>query len=126
MKCVTMEGDWPSKNEDKKLPILDMKTWTDTNGSIKYQHYEKAVSSKTILNAKSAHSAACKRSVHTQEVIRRVLNCSRNLDWDNQIAPFVTEYMIRIKIAGCSETYRKTVLEHAIRILDDKWKANDD
>ena len=126
MKCVTMEGDWPSKNEDKKLPILDMKTWTDTNGSIKYQHYEKAVSSKTILNAKSAHSAACKRSVHTQEVIRRVLNCSRNLDWDNQIAPFVTEYMIRMKIAGYSETYRKTVLEHAIRILDDKWKANDD
>ena len=25
MECVKMEADWPSKNSDKKLPILGMK-----------------------------------------------------------------------------------------------------
>ena len=74
MECVQMEGDWPSKNEDGKMPILDMKGWIDGEGTLLYKHYEKKVSSKTVLNAKSAHSATCKRSVHTQEVIRRLLN----------------------------------------------------
>ena len=80
MECVVMEGDWPSKNEDKKMPILDMKVWVDESGTVLYEHYEKKVSSKTVLNAKSAHSANCKRSVHTQEILRRLLNTSHRLD----------------------------------------------
>ena len=91
MGCVVMEGDWPSKNEDKKMPILDMKVWVDESGTVLYQHYEKKVSSKTVLNAKSAHSAACKRSVHTQEVLRRLLNTSHRLDWEEETGPIVTE-----------------------------------
>ena len=26
MKCVQMEADWPTKNKDKRLPCLDLKT----------------------------------------------------------------------------------------------------
>ena len=122
MECVTMEGDTPSKNNDGKLPILEMKVWTDSDGILLYQHYEKPVSSKTVLNARSAHSAACKRSVHTQEVIRRLLNCSHRLSWEADVAPFVTDYMNRMKSAGYGEKYRKDVLEHALRIYDSKWE----
>ena len=61
-------------------------------GMLLYQHYEKDVSSKTVLNAKSAHSAACKRGVHTQEVIRRLMNSSYRLDWEKETAPVITEY----------------------------------
>ena len=126
LKCVRMEGDWPSKNTDKKLPILDMKVWTDREGNILYQHYEKDVSSKTVLHSKSAHSAACKRSVHTQEVLRRLLNCSRRLQWEEQVAPFVTDYMNRMRSAGYKERYRKTVLEHALSIYDNKVKDQEE
>ena len=126
LPCVKMEGDWPSKNADGKLPILDMKVWTNRDGTILYQHYEKQVSSKTVLHSKSAHSAACKRSVHTQEVLRRLLNCSRSLEWETQVAPVITEYMKRMKTAGYKERYRKTVLDHALRIYDGKWKAHDE
>ena len=45
IECIKMEGDTPSRNGDGKLPILDMKTWTDNTGTILYQHYEKPVSS---------------------------------------------------------------------------------
>ena len=94
-----MEGDWPSRNTDRKLPILDMKVWTREDGTVMYQHYEKAVSSKTVLHSTSAHSAACKRSVHTQEVIRRLLNSSQLLKWNEQVAPVITDYMKRMKVA---------------------------
>ena len=122
MECVKMEADWPSKNRDRKMPILDMKVWTNGEGTLLYQHYEKDVSSKTVLNAKSAHSAACKRGVHTQEVVRRLLNSSHRLDWRTEIAPVVTEYMRRMKAAGYGEKYRKDVLKHALGIFDKKWE----
>ena len=124
MECVKMEADWPSRNSDKKMPILDMKVWTDDTGTLLYQHYEKDVSSKTVLNAKSAHSAACKRGVHTQEVVRRLLNSSHRLDWERDTAPVVTEYMKRMKVAGYGERYRKEVLKHALSIYDKKWEDN--
>ena len=120
MPCITMEADWPSKNEDQKMPILDMKVWTDEEGVLLYQHYEKGVSSKTVLHSQSAHSAACKRGVHTQEVLRRILNSSHRLNWEEETAPVITEYMRRMKVAGYAEKYRKEVLKHALRIYDKK------
>ena len=122
MECVKMEGDWPSKNQDNKMPILDMKVWMDEQGTLLYQHYEKNVSRKTVLNAKSAHSAACKRGVHTQEIVRRLMNTSHRLSWEEEIAPVISEYMRRMKTAGYAENYRKEVLKHAIRIYDKKWE----
>ena len=124
MGCVEMEGDWPSKNEDGKMPILDMQVWMDQEGTLMYKHYEKKVSSKTVLNAKSAHSAACKRSVHTQEVMRRLLNTSHRLSWEEEAAPIITEYMDRMKEAGYGENYRKDVLTHALQIYDKKWEEH--
>ena len=120
MPCIKMEADWPSKNRDDRLPILDMKVWTDTDGNVVYSHYEKPMSRKSVLNARSAHPAACKRSVHTQEVLRRIMNCSRRLPWRWETAPNVTEYMVRMKEAGYSEGYRRRVLMAAIKIYDQK------
>ena len=122
MKCIQMEADWPSKNSDKRLPILDMKTWTNQDGDVVYAHYEKPVSSKTVLHSKSAHSSGCKRSVHTQEILRRMLNCSHILGWEEEAAPAVTEYMKRMKIAGYGERYRENVLKQALSTYDKKWK----
>ena len=56
MPCIVMEADWPSKNSDQKMPILDMKVWVNAEGYIMYQHYEKTVTSKTVLHSQSAHS----------------------------------------------------------------------
>ena len=120
--CIQMKGDWPTKNEDQKLPILDMKVWINSDGYLVYQHYEKPVCSKTVLNDKSAHARACKRSVHTQEILRRLLNSSHRLNWEKETATVVTEYMSRMRTAGYGENYRKEVLKHAIGIYDKKWE----
>ena len=83
-----------------------------------YIHYEKPVSPKQILSAKSAQSSACKRSVHIQEIVRRILNTSTRLEWDEYVTPTLSENMKRMALAGYNENYRKTTLIHAISIFD--------
>ena len=103
-----------------------MKVWTNQQGFLLYQHYEKEVSSKLILNAQSAQSSSCKRSVHVQEVLRRILNCSARLNWREQVAPFLTDYMTRMKAAGYAEGYRRQTLQHAFRIHDKMRKEEEE
>ena len=119
MDDVQMEEDYPGKNEDKKLAILDMKVWIDkTEVFIMFEHFEKPMKTKKIMHAQSAISASCKRSVHTQEVVRRLLNSSTRLDWSLEVAPVISQYMARMMQAGYPEQYQKHTLSRAIRIYD--------
>ena len=102
-----------------------MAVWLDESGSVMYKHYEKKVSSKLVISERSAHSNSSKRSVHIQELVRRMCNTSRDLDWDEHFAPALTEYCRRMMAGGYSEAYRKDVLKHALAIYDDKIKKND-
>ena len=115
---INMEFDIPSKNCDKKLPILDMKVWMNEDGNILFEHYEKPTASKNILHAKSAQSVSCRNSVHTQELLRRMLNSSPLLDWRSCVAPVLTEYMLRMLRSGYPEKYRVDTLTRALRIYD--------
>ena len=95
MQGIEMEADFPSNNADGKMPVLDLKVWMDEDDNIRHQHYEKAVSSRDVLHSQSAQSSSCKRNVHTQEVLRRMLNTSPELDWKTYGAPVITDYMVR-------------------------------
>ena len=114
-----MKEDYPNKNDDKKLPILDMKVWQDDKeGFILFQHYQKPMASKNVMHAQSAQSDSCKKCVHTQEIMRRLLNSSSRLDWNTEVAPVISVYMSRMMQAGYPETYRENVLKRALRIYD--------
>ena len=123
---ITMEDDFPSRNEDNKLPILDMKVWTDDKHNIVYEHYEKGVASKKVLHQNSAQSQTCKKSVHVRELVRRMLNTSIRLDWDSVFAPILTDYMERMKRANYDEKYRRSTLAHALRIYDKMRKEDEE
>ena len=107
MSCIKMEVDWPSKNRDKKMSILDLKVWMSEDQYVMFQHYEKGVSIKTILHSQLAHSSVCKRSVHTHEVVRRLMNSLPILEWKTE--PVVTEYTEKMRKAGYKEIYSKCV-----------------
>ena len=70
---IIMEADYPGRNDDNKLPILDMEVWLDDDMLAVYQHYEKPVSNKQVIHAQSALSARCKQSAHVNEITRRIL-----------------------------------------------------
>ena len=117
---IELEEDHPSKNQDGMMPILDMKVKITEDGVIVYKHYEKEVSSQKVMHAYSAQAASCKKSVHVQEVLRRIMNTSTRLDWTEEVAPVLSNYMGRMMLAGYSEGYRKNVLQHAFKIIDRK------
>ena len=103
-----------------------MAVWLGEDGSVLYQHYEKPVASKLVISERSAHSNSSKRSVHINELTRRMYNTSRDLSWDDYVAPVLSDYLGRMMAAGYSEKYRKDVLQNALRVYDDKCKKNDD
>ena len=117
---IEMEEDVPSRHSDGKIPILDMKVLMDEDGQIKYQHYEKPVASKKVVSERSGHSAASKRAIQENELVRRMMNISRDLDWDTYFVPVLTDYMKRMKRAGYSKSYRKKVLKSALKTYDRK------
>ena len=120
---LEVEEDMPSRHIDKKLPILDMKVHI-SEGFIVYEHYEKEVSTKLVIAERSAHSAGSKRSVHISELVRRMLNSSRRLDWSASVAPVLEEYMRRMMAGGYSEKYRENVLRNALAVYDSKLKED--
>ena len=121
---IVMEEDSPERHQNLKMGVLDMECWLDENGYALYKHYEKPVASTLLVKANSAQSENCKRNVHVQEILRRILNCSPRLDWEEQIAPVLTNYMSRMMAAGYSEVYRKQILKHALGIYT-KMKERD-
>ena len=50
------------------------------------------------------------------------MNCSEKLDWEEETAPIITDYMKRMSKAGYGERYREGVLRQALAIYDKKWK----
>ena len=117
---IEMEIDICENHDDKKIPMLDMKCWLDENGNAVYQHYEKPVSTKMIISSRSAHSSNCKRSVHISELVRRMMNTSRNLSWNEYVVPVLNDYMMRMAKAGYHQDYRKNVLLNAYAVYDSK------
>ena len=84
---IQLEVDYPSKYADTHMPILDLKVWVqmqDGRPVIKHEHYAKAVSSKAVVAARSAFPWRDKRTVLTQDALRILLNCSRDLPWEKK------------------------------------------
>ena len=57
-KLIQLTMDFPTKNPDSSLPILNLKVWTETNEdnqtTIMYEHYRKEVSSNSTVHYRSA------------------------------------------------------------------------
>ena len=76
------------------------------------------------MHANSAQSVSCRNSVHTQEILRRLLNSSPLLDWKTDVAPVLTTYMTRMRNSGYPEKYRIDTLVRALRIFDKMVEDN--
>ena len=112
---IQLEIDYPSRHSDKKLPILDLKVWVEDRerekwmGLARKYHCSyfctKDVSSKAVINARSAVSEKSKRTVLTQEVLRVLLNTSTLLPWSNVVKK-VEEMTLRMQFSGYSKRFR--------------------
>ena len=75
---LNIEGEDFEMFSDKTLPTLDTSIWWD-GAKVAYKFYEKPMCPNRVLQSDSALSVDCLRSSLTQEVVRRLLNCSIDL-----------------------------------------------
>ena len=131
---IQLEIDYPSKHQDGKLPILDLKVWMETTKGeetdgqdekasvIMYEFYSKSMASKTVIHARSAVSWSTKRTVLTQEVLRVLLNCSRLLPWE-RVVENVNEMVLRMQYSGYSKKFRYEVVDSALKAFRARQRA---
>ena len=77
-QSTNVKSDFPSKNTDGKMPLLDVKLWVHEE-QIKFGLYSKEMSSKFFIPFRSAHSQSMKRRMLANEGLRRLLNMSPDL-----------------------------------------------
>ena len=77
---IQLEEDCPANYADNKVPILDIKVWVNEDGKIRHEYYSKSVSSKSVIDARSAMPREDKRTVLTQDLLRIILRCSPELE----------------------------------------------
>ena len=101
---ISFTFDTPHMNDDGKLPILDLKVYLTPENTLIHEFYEKPTRNLKVVLADSALSWSQKRTVHTQELLRRMKNtslCSEKSIKDD----IITKYMFKMKHSGYSHKF---------------------
>ena len=112
---IRMTIDYPTKYEEGKVPMLNVKMWIGEFGGrlqIMYEHYEKEMATKAVLHASSAIPFKMKRTVLTQEMLRIMLHCSKDLPRE-EVLKHQNNFMRKMQYSGYDKTFRYTVVKSA-------------
>ena len=98
----------------EKLPTLDTKIWgCNDNERIMFEYYEKPNVPNRTLQKYTALSQSTVRSSLTQELIRRMLNCSEHITLEGRIK-VIDKYAKKLINGGHSQESIKIILVHAL------------
>ena len=112
--------DYPSKYTEGKVPMLDLRMWIQERDGrlfIVYEHYEKEMATKAVIHATSAIPKKMKRTVLTQEMLRVMLHCSRQLPWETVLG-HLNNFMRKMQYSGYDQTFRYVVAKSAINAFE--------
>ena len=90
---------------------------------IDYEFFEKPTKNPTILMAKSAINSSSKRTILTQECLRRIRNTKIELG-DGIRNEHLSKFMIKMKNSGYNQNYRMQILKSAFNAFE-KMVAED-
>ena len=107
-----MTYDVPENHPDGRMPVLDMKIWVKDN-VIYHTFYKKDVSSRYTVLKRSALSETTKKDTCFMEVIRRILNVSDALPWEETVY-HLNRFSRTMQISGYSERERYHTISGAI------------
>ena len=111
-----MTVDWPEKNTDGRMPVLDLKVWVDRSQDIpriSYSFYKKEVASKFTILKRSAVSEGVKKQTLFQEGIRRLSHVAMWLPWVEVVA-HMNEWSNCMRISGYSQKERYEAIRGAV------------
>ena len=113
---IQLTGDYPSKNSDGKMPLLNTKVWVEED-LLLYENYRKPVANPFTMLEMSAMPGNMKRTVLTQEVVRIRRNMSKRLPWEETVK-HLDDFSERLKLSGYNEDYRFQVIKSGVEGFD--------
>ena len=128
-KSIKVTGDIPTRYDDCKLPILDLKVWIDEVEPGVYKvitnHYMKDVSTRAVIDNRSSHPIQMKRNVMINEILRILRNCNEYCPWE-EVAKHISYFMKRLQFSGYDQSFRYEVSRIALKRHAATLKENND
>ena len=105
---IQLTVETPCNSEVGKLAVLDVKANINENENnrIDFKFYEKPTKYPKVILAESALSFSKKRTILTQEGLRRLRNTKIELGPEYQ-QKHLNKYMLKLKNSGHGQTFRK-------------------
>ena len=107
------------------MPVLDVEASVnkDKQNKIEFEFYEKPTKNKKVILSNSAIPSKQKRTILTQECLRRLRNTQVELGKDVQ-TKHLNNFMIKMRDSGYTALYRKQILSSALNAFEKM--VNDD
>ena len=122
---IQLTIETPCNFENSMMPILDVevKINKEEGNRIDFQFFEKPTKNSKVILADSALNPHAKRTILTQECLRRLRNTKVELGEDVQVK-HLNNFMVKLKNSGYDKKYRIEVLDSAMKAFD-KMKEDD-
>ena len=123
---IKLTVETPCNFEDGKLPVLDVKV--DVNegeqNRIDFEFFSKPTKNPRVILADSALSFSKKRTILTQECLRRLRNTKIEMGAEVQ-RKHLNNFMLQLKNSGYNQKFRREILDSALKafqkmVEDDK------
>jgi hypothetical protein len=122
---IKLTVETPCNFEDGKLPVLDVKV--DVNekeaNRIDFEFFEKQTKNPRVILASSALSFSKKRTILTQECLRRLRNTKRELGPETQ-RKHLSQFMLKLKNSGYNKKFRLDILDSALNAFQKMVENN--
>ena len=116
---IKFSYDVPSKHKNCKLAVLDVEVNINKQEAnrIDYEFFEKPTRNKKVILEDAALPSNQKRTILTQECLRRLRNTKLELGEEIRVK-HLNNYMLKLKNSGYSQKYRTEILDSALAAFD--------
>ena len=113
---IKLTVETPCNFKDGKMPVLDIKVRINENemNRIDFEQYEKPTKNPRVILASSALSFKKKRTILTQEGLRRLRNTKRELGPQIQ-TKYLNLFMLSLMKSGYSQKFRQEILDSVLK-----------
>ena len=116
---IKFTTDIPSDHDDKKVAVLDLniKLNKEMRNRIDFEFFEKPTRNPKLILAESAINNNSKRTILTQECLRRLRNTKIELGEDVK-NEHLNRFMLKMKNSGYTQNFRTQILKSALNAFE--------
>jgi hypothetical protein len=119
--------DCPSDHTDGKMTILNMKAWTQEDGSLSWIHYKKPLANQQLAILMSALPVKVKRETNVEEGVTILRNITSDLTSDvktKHLLSFLSSSSYRNSVRSGTSSLPGTVCNNKVLLCKTKYIAS--